>query len=235
MERASATAGWSWPSPRSITLLSGCGGAPSTTSSRIPASLIREARPVGRGPRFAPPATGPVIGACQHVLGPRSGVHVEVFAANRVVLIPAGIGTRPPRELSEGRISRARCYGALVTIDPTGVVLVGVGDELTLAGLFHSWGQPLSRTRLASFSAAPGRTVEVFVDGRRWPGRAGSGAAEAARRDRARGRTVRAAPLVIHVSARHLGACSKSCPDSETGAQPAALDRRVLWSSWPRS
>ena len=157
-----------------ITLLSGCGGATSTTSSRIPASLIREARPVGRGPRFAPPATGPVIGACQHMLGPRSGVHVEVFAANRVVLIPAGIGTRPPRELSEGRISRARCYGALVTIDPTGVLLVGVGDELNLAGLFHSWGQPLSRTRLASFSAAPGRTVEAFVDGRRWPGPPGA-------------------------------------------------------------
>lgn len=157
-----------------ITLLSGCGGAPNTASSRIPATLIREARPVGRGPRFAPPATGPVIGACQHVLGARSGVHVEVFGANRVVLIPAGIGTRPPRELSEGRISRARCYGALVTIDPTGVVLVGAGDELTVAGLFHSWGQPLSRTRLASFSAAPGRTVEVFVDGRRWPGAPGA-------------------------------------------------------------
>jgi hypothetical protein len=155
-------------------LVSACGTAANTTNSAIPPALVREARPVGRGPQFRPPATGPVVGPCQHMLGPRSGVHVEVFAANRVVLIPAGIGTRPPRELSEGRISRARCYGALVTIDPTGVVLVGADDALTLAGLFHSWGQQLSRTRLVSFSAAPGRTVEVFVDGRRWAGAPGA-------------------------------------------------------------
>lgn len=152
-------------------LLSACGAATNTTSTAIPASLIREARPIGRGPRFEPPATGPVIGPCKTTLGPRVGVHVEVFAANRVVVIPAGIGTRPPRALSEGRVSRARCYGALVTIDPTGVVRVGVANRLTLAALFHSWGQPLSSTRLASFRA---RTVAVFVDGRRWRGPPGA-------------------------------------------------------------
>lgn len=152
-------------------LLSACGAATNTTSSAIPASLIREARPIGRGPRFEPPASGPVIGPCESALGPRVGVHVEVFAANRVVLIPAGIGTRPPRALSEGRISRARCYGALVTIDPTGVVLVSVAARLTLAGLFHSWGQPLSNTRLASFRA---HAVSVFIDGRRWRGPPGA-------------------------------------------------------------
>jgi hypothetical protein len=148
-------------------LVSACGAGTSTTSSAIPAALIREARPVGRGPRFEPRVSGPVIGPCERTLGRRVGVHVEVFAANRVVLIPAGIGTRPPRALTEGRISQARCYGALVTIDPTGVVLVGVANRLTLAGLFHSWGQPLSSTRLASFRAG---TVAVFVDGRRWRG-----------------------------------------------------------------
>ena len=139
-------------------LLSACGAATNTTSTAIPASLIREARPIGRGPRFEPPATGPVIGPCKTTLGPRVGVHVEVFAANRVVVIPAGIGTRPPRALSEGRISRARCYGALVTIDPTGVVRVGVANRLTLAGLFHSWG---SRCRARGWlvSRAHGRGV----------------------------------------------------------------------------
>jgi hypothetical protein len=152
-------------------LLSACGAATHTPGTPIPASLIREARPIGRGPRFQPPVTGPVIGRCERALGPRVGVHLEVFAANRVVLIPAGIGTRPPRALSEGRISRARCYGALVTVDPTGVVLVGVADRLTLAALFHSWGQPLSSTRLASFRA---RRVEVFVDGHPWRGPPGA-------------------------------------------------------------
>jgi hypothetical protein len=57
-------------------------------------------------------------------LGPRAGVHVEVFAKNRVVLIPAGIGTRPPLSFSSGRISSAGCHGELVTLKPTGVVLV---------------------------------------------------------------------------------------------------------------
>ncbi len=155
----------------STVLVAGCGTTTKDSSSGIPAALIREARPVGRGPRFQPPATGPVIGPCLKPLGPRYGVHVEVFAANRVVLIPAGIGTRPPRTVSDGRIKRARCYGALVTVDPTGVVLVSDGSALSLAGLFHSWGQPLSNTRLASFRDG---MVAVFVDGRRWRGRPGA-------------------------------------------------------------
>jgi hypothetical protein len=95
-------------------------------------------------------------------------VHVEVFAANRVVLLPAGIGTRPPRGFSAGRISRARCYGALVTLEPTGVVLVRRGARLGLSDLFRAWGQPLSRACLASFSTGAATRVAVFVDGRRW-------------------------------------------------------------------
>jgi hypothetical protein len=50
-----------------------------------------------------------------------------VFAANRVVLVPAGIGTRPPLRRFAGRIADAHCYGALATIEPTGVVLVRPG------------------------------------------------------------------------------------------------------------
>ena len=163
--------------------LSACGGsspAPTsatsqaTSSSAIPAALIRERRPIGRGARFTPPARGPVIGACRGSLGRPRGVHVEVFAADRVVLIPAGIGTRPPRARFEGRISHARCYGALVTLDPTGVVLVRSGAALTLADLFRSWGQPLSSRRLATFAAPAGERVSVFVGGRRWRGAPGS-------------------------------------------------------------
>lgn len=152
-------------------LVAGCGSARTTSSTTIPTALIREARPVGRGARFQPPATGRVIGPCLKSLGARYGVHVELFAANRVVLIPAGIGTRRPRTLLNGRIARARCYGALVTVDPTGVLLVSDRRALSIAGLFRSWGQPLSNTRLASFS---GERVEVFVDGRRWGGPPGA-------------------------------------------------------------
>jgi len=140
------------------------------SSPAIPQALLSEARPIGVGPRFHPPATGPVSGPCTPGLGPRVGVHVEVFAANRVLLVPAALGTKPPRELLDGRVTRAACYGQLVTLDPTGVVLIRPGALLTLGALFRSWGQPLGATRLASFSAPAGTLVTVFVDGRPWPG-----------------------------------------------------------------
>ena len=152
-------------------LLAACGSTvPSGTRAPIPRMLLREARPIGRGERFHPPATGLVAGPCRPSLGARYAVHLEVFGANRVVLVPAGIGTRPPRHLSAGRISSAGCYGSLVTLEPTGVVLVRPGTQPTVADVFRAWGQPVSATRLASFPAGPGRSVRAFVDGRRWVG-----------------------------------------------------------------
>jgi hypothetical protein len=141
-----------------------------TTDERIPAALAAQARPIGRGARFHPPARGPVLGACRRTLQPRDAVHVEVFAADRVVLIASGIGTRPPRRRQEGRITAAGCYGALVTLEPTGVVLVRPGAHLTVADLFRSWGRRLSPRGLASFT---GPVVTAYVDGRRQPGPAG--------------------------------------------------------------
>jgi hypothetical protein len=152
-------------------VVSACGSsqppARPTATAAIPRSLLSEARPIGTGPRFTLPASGPVAGPCQRSLGPRVGVHVEVFAANQVLLLPAGIGARRPWAMVNGAVTSARCYGALVTLDPTGLVLVRPGARLTLADLFRSWGEPLSRTRLASFSAPAGTQVAVFVDGRR--------------------------------------------------------------------
>jgi hypothetical protein len=158
--------------------LTGCGSGGSTPPSPVqppqaqapPPALLAQARPIGRGARFEPPATGRPLGACTRTLGPRTGVHVEVFAANRVVLIAAGVGTLPPRSFSSGRIARAACYGSLVTLDPTGLVLVRPGTRPTVADLFGSWGQPLTSRRLASFSAGRGAMVRVYVDGRRWHG-----------------------------------------------------------------
>jgi hypothetical protein len=143
---------------------------PSVATPAPPAALVAEARPIGRGPRFQPPARGPVLGACTRRLGARDGVHLEVFGANRVVIVPTGIGTRPPLRFSAGRIAGAGCYGEVVTLDPTGVLLVRPGARLVLADLFRSWGEPLSRRRLASFTASPRDPVGVFVDGRPWRG-----------------------------------------------------------------
>jgi hypothetical protein len=149
-------------------VLGGC-GASATSPPReqaIPAALIAQARPIGHGAAFHPPARGWVgtgSGACRAPLGRRVGVHVELFAANRVVLVAAGIGVRGPMTRSGGRITGARCYGDLVTLEPTGVVLIRPGARLTLAALFRGWGRPLSARRLLSFTGP----VTVFVDGRR--------------------------------------------------------------------
>ncbi|MGO9754909.1 MAG: hypothetical protein ACLP8S_31440 [Solirubrobacteraceae bacterium] len=149
-------------------LLYGCGSTqPRPAAGAIPRWLLLEARTIGRGERFHPPASGPAVGRCRPALGARLEAHVELFAANQVVLVAAGIGTTAPRSFASDRIVGARCYGALVTLDPTGVVLVRPGRRLTLSDLFRSWGQPLSDSQLASFAAAPGAHVMVFVDGRR--------------------------------------------------------------------
>jgi hypothetical protein len=155
-------------------LAAGCGSTrpqQATATRGLPANLLAESRPIGRAASFHPPARGPVLGACRRSLGRRSGVHVEVFAANRVVLVAAGIGVRSPLRFDAGRIAEARCYGELVTLEPTGVVQVRPGARLHVSDLFRSWGQPLSHHRLATF---PARSVSVFVDGRRWNGDPGA-------------------------------------------------------------
>jgi hypothetical protein len=155
--------------PLAALALSGCGsGQDQSSRATVPTTLQSEARPIGLGRRFQPPARGPTIGTCAKQLGAREPSHVEVFAANRVVILPAGIGTRPPRRAVDGTVMTARCYSALVTLAPTGVVFVRPGAHLRVADLFRSWGQPLSRRRLASFTATPGSDVIAFVDGRRW-------------------------------------------------------------------
>lgn len=150
-------------------LLAGCGA----DAPGIPVHLLRESRPIGVGARFHPPVRGPVVGACRGRLGPRIAAHIEVFAANRVVVLPAGIGVRSAHIGPLGRVARARCFGAIVTLDPTGVVLARPHERLTVADVFRSWGLPLSVSRVGSFRADAAGRVRVFVGGRRWRGSLG--------------------------------------------------------------
>lgn len=148
------------PSARSVAGTGRPGG-------QIPASLAAAARPIGAGPRFRPAArSGPVPGRCASPLGRRSAVHLELFAANRAVLLMTGIGVRRPWRVTGGRITQARCYGALATIDPTGVVLTRPRVRLTVGDVFRAWGRSLGARRLLSFH--PGGRVRAYVDGRRW-------------------------------------------------------------------
>jgi hypothetical protein len=122
------------------------------------------ARPIGAGPRFHPPLKeGPVPDCRPGPLGERFGAHLELFGEDRVVLFARGIGTRPPRDTLGGRITGARCFGPIVTIDPTGLVLLRPGTRATVGDVFALWGQPLGPRRAASFR---GR-VRAYVNGER--------------------------------------------------------------------
>ncbi len=210
----------------------GDGGA--QQSATAPPALVREARPIGREPRFHPPARGPVVGACRPYLGLRHGVHVEIFAANRVVLVAAGLGTKPPLQRSEGRIVAARCYGSLVTLEPTGVVLGPSRCGPHVGGGFPRLGPAVvedspvlvcSRTRPAGGGvcrrAAVGRPP-------------GGGAVARARRDRARGRPARTPPQPLHVSPRGLSG-GRLHPTHASAARTGRLRRRAATTRDPRT
>jgi hypothetical protein len=147
-----------------LVVLAGCGD--DEPSDRAIAEARAGSRPLGVGPRFHPPTPNRPVADCRRALGPRVGAHVELFAADRVVLFPAGIGTEPPRRDDAGRIRAARCYGPVVTLEPTGLVLVKPGEPRTLGDLFATWGKPLARDRAAGFR---GR-VRSYVGGRPWRG-----------------------------------------------------------------
>ena len=125
--------------------------------------------PIGVGPAFHPAALSRAVEAGAPVSGLRCGgdgrrfgVHLELFAADRVVIVPAGIGVAPPWRRDGNYVRSGRCSYPARTREPTGVVEVGAAG-LRLGDVFRVWGQPLSRTRLAGFR---GR-VQAFVDGRR--------------------------------------------------------------------
>jgi hypothetical protein len=149
-----------------VVSLSGCGGreaerlpsrAPSLGPTRMhrPASLGREAAD-GR----------PIQGLrCAGGERPRFGVHLELFAARRVVLVPPGIGIAPPRTRDGAYVRGGRCSYPVRTREPTGVVEVETnGRPQTLGDLFAVWGQPLSRRRMAGFRGS----VSAHVGGRPW-------------------------------------------------------------------
>jgi hypothetical protein len=111
--------------------------------------------PIGTGPRFHPrPAAGPRA-TCRAGRPVHHLAHLELFAAGRVVLIPAGIGMA----------TQQRCTQRVFTTEPTGVLVIAAAG-LTLADLFRIWNQPLSSHRLLGFT---GR-VRTYVAGRRWTG-----------------------------------------------------------------
>jgi hypothetical protein len=121
--------------------------------------------PIGVGALYHPgPGASPVRGLrCEAPERPRFGVHLELFAGQKVVIVPAGIGIAPPRLRQGPYVVAGRCSYPVRTREPTGVVEVERGASLTLGDLFAVWGRPLSAGGFAGFHGP----VTAYVDGRR--------------------------------------------------------------------
>lgn len=149
-------------------VLSSCGSQSST------AVLRPDQRPVqiGRRAGFELPAVSPTVARrapiaglqCRTAHRPVYGVHLELYAKRRVLILPAGIGVAPPQRRRGAYVLGGRCTYPLRTLEPTGVVQVEEGSRATLGQLFALWGQRLSADALAGFR---GR-LAAYVDGRPW-------------------------------------------------------------------
>ena len=161
-------------------LVSGCASTRRDGASAVAIDLART-RPLGDGPSFRPPplgnpavSAGAPVGSLRCGAAPRGayGAHVELFAYDHGIAVPAGIGIAPPQRREGAVVSGGSCEYPLRTTDPTGVVEVasGAGPVPTVGELFDLWGQPLSAGRLGAVRAMSGDTVVAFVNGRRWGG-----------------------------------------------------------------
>lgn len=142
----------------------------SADSAAVLALDLARTRPLGPGARFRPAPlrlSGARVGSLRCLPGSQSayGAHIELFAADHEVMVPAGIGIASAQRRGPF-VASGRCSYPLSTVDPTGVIRVRRTRHTTptVGELFALWGQPLSRSRLAGF---PG-PVRAFLDGGRW-------------------------------------------------------------------
>ena len=129
--------------------------SPAAVAAAVLALLVPT--PIGVGPRFHP-ASAARRACAPGPLDAGRRVHVELFAAGRVVIVPAGIGVRGGSGRF-GRITAARCRGSVWTTDPTGVVHFEGARKL--GSLFSAWGRTLWPSRLLSFRGP----VRVYRNG----------------------------------------------------------------------
>jgi hypothetical protein len=134
----------------------------------------------GPAPLYRPDALSSAVAKAKPLGGMRCGrepkdwvgVHLEVFVNRFDVVIPAGIGMAPPHAVDGAYITNARCSYPIRTTDPTGMIELDAAfaSHATLGDFFTAWGQPLSPTRLLSFTAKGSDRVAVYIDGKRWRG-----------------------------------------------------------------
>jgi hypothetical protein len=134
--------------------------------------------PIGVGAQFHPRAWNPLVEqrlpvgtlTCSRSDPPRMGVHLELFAQDRVIIVPAGIGIGPPRRSSGPYVLGGSCSYPARTREPTGVIEVDRSTPVTLGDFFATWGKPLTSSQLLGFRAGRGQRIRAYVGGRRWSG-----------------------------------------------------------------
>jgi hypothetical protein len=134
--------------------------------------------PIGVGKPFHPRASNPLVEqrlpvgslTCSRSERPRLGVHLELFARNRVVIVPAGIGIGPPRRSTGPYVLGGGCSYPVRTREPTGVIEFDRSTRLTLGDFFATWGRPLTPSQFLGFRASHGQRIRAYVGGHRWSG-----------------------------------------------------------------
>ena len=136
------------------------------TLSGAPASAAQfEPVPIGAGPEYQPAARWPLAGAAgfgglRGRVGEGARAHVELFANQRVIVVPAGIGVSGGRTTLYGNIVDALWHAPAWTLEPGGVVHLE-HEGVTLGALFAIWGRPLGPDRLLSFTGP----IRAYVNG----------------------------------------------------------------------
>ncbi len=88
--------------------------------------------------------------------------HLAIYDAGKLVPVPQGIGVN----------DTTGCLFAVHTHSPDGVIHVEspTTAQNTLGQFFDIWGQPLSRTQVASATAGHGQSVRAYINGRLYTG-----------------------------------------------------------------
>jgi hypothetical protein len=149
-----------------------CGGT--ATPRRVADSVLSvdlaRTRQAGVGPAFRPGpignravAAGAPVGRlrCDHQAPGAYGAHIELFADDRGIVVPAGIGVAPPWRRQGPFVLGGRCVYPLRTAEPTGVVEVGTDGTRAVEGGFPG-----------AVKAGAGRALEPGAGRARDPGAA---------------------------------------------------------------
>ena len=155
-------------------------------SSLLVAALVTLAGPVGATAVAAPPSGSALLqpswdlptdtAAAVHAAGLpllstmsttyHYHAHLDVIVYGQPVVVPALVG-----------IDDARSMGSpMHTHDATGIVHLESEEDIpfTLGQFFTQWGQPLTGDQVGPIHLTPVETVQLYINGTRFPGDPGS-------------------------------------------------------------